>query len=187
MRLDAPRDRTTRPRSVARAMAYVARDGAVAARPFSLVAALWGALDVVDAFFRTLLVEGHADAYARRTTTARAPTPERVAATTARAGSRTCERSITPRRRRADEDDKGRHGGVVARRLLRPTTTTPRVPSAPTRAKNDAPSDRARARDAAVGMTSTTSPPRSMTAPSLGARGAHAVNENPTAARNNHS
>ena len=84
MRLDAPRDRTTRPRSVARAMAYVARDGAVAARPFSLVAALWGALDVVDAFFRTLLVEGHADAYARRTTTARAPTPERVAATTAR-------------------------------------------------------------------------------------------------------
>ena len=52
-------------------MAYVARDGAVAARPFSLVAALWGALDVVDAFFRTLLVEGHADAYARRTTTAR--------------------------------------------------------------------------------------------------------------------
>ena len=84
MRLDAPRDRTTRPRIVARAMAYVARDGAVAARPFSLVAALWGALDVVDAFFRTLLVEGHADAYARRTTTARAPTPERVAATTAR-------------------------------------------------------------------------------------------------------
>ena len=84
MRLDAPRDRTTRPRDVARAMAYVARDGAVAARPFSLVAALWGALDVVDAFFRTLLVEGHADAYARRTTTARAPTPERVAATTAR-------------------------------------------------------------------------------------------------------
>ena len=65
-------------------MAYVARDGAVAARPFSLVAALWGALDVVDAFFRTLLVEGHADAYARRTTTARATTPERVAATTAR-------------------------------------------------------------------------------------------------------
>jgi hypothetical protein len=84
MRLDAPRDRTTRPRDTARAMAYVARDGAVAARPFSLVAALWGALDVVDAFFRTLLVEGHADAYARRTTTARAPTPERVAATTAR-------------------------------------------------------------------------------------------------------
>ena len=38
--------------------------------------------------------------------------------------------------------------------------------------------------DAAVGMTSTTSPPRSMTAPSLGARGAHAVNEKPTAARN---
>ena len=84
MRLDAPRDRTTRPRDFARAMAYVARDGAVAARPFSLVAALWGALDVVDAFFRTLLVEGHADAYARRTTTARATTPERVAATTAR-------------------------------------------------------------------------------------------------------
>jgi hypothetical protein len=68
--------------------------------------------------------------------------------------------------------------------LLRPTTTTPRVPSAPTRARSDAPSDRARARDAAVGMTSTTSPPRSMTAPSLGARGAYAVNENPTAARN---
>jgi len=65
-------------------MAYVARDGAVAARPFSLVAALWGALDVVDAFFRTLLVEGHADAYARRATTARAPTPGRVAATPAR-------------------------------------------------------------------------------------------------------
>ena len=84
MRLDDARDRTTRPRIVARAMAYVARDGAVAARPFSLVAALWGALDVVDAFFRTLLVEGHADAYARRTTTARAPTPGRVAATTAR-------------------------------------------------------------------------------------------------------
>ena len=40
MRLDAPRDRTTRPRIAARAMAYVARDGAVAARPFSLVAAL---------------------------------------------------------------------------------------------------------------------------------------------------
>ena len=87
MRLDAPRDRTTRPRIAARAMAYVARDGAVAARPFSLVAALWGALDVVDAFFRTLLVEGHADAYARRTTTARATTPERVAATTARGAS----------------------------------------------------------------------------------------------------
>jgi hypothetical protein len=84
MRLDDARDRTTRPRDAARAMAYVARDGAVAARPFSLVAALWGALDVVDAFFRTLLVEGHADAYARRTTTARATTPERVAATTAR-------------------------------------------------------------------------------------------------------
>ena len=69
-------------------MAYVARDGAVAARPFSLVAALWGALDVVDAFFRTLLVEGHADAYARRTTTARAPTPEPLAATTPRGAQR---------------------------------------------------------------------------------------------------
>ena len=61
-------------------MAYVARDGAVAARPFSLVAALWGALDVVDAFFRTLLVEGHADAYARGRRASRV----RVGATTAR-------------------------------------------------------------------------------------------------------
>ena len=75
-------------------------------------------LDVVDAFFRTLLVDGHADAYARRTDR-RATRAGRVARRVARDGrarrrerardSRTCARSITPRRRRAGEDGRGRH------------------------------------------------------------------------------
>jgi len=61
-------------------MAYVTRDGATrATRPFALAACVWGAVDVVDAFFRTLLVDGYAETYAGRG-------PTRVAATRARDG-----------------------------------------------------------------------------------------------------
>jgi hypothetical protein len=62
-------------------MAYVTRDGATrATRPFALAALVWSAIDIVDAFLRTLLIEGYADAYAGRASasasargTARAP------------------------------------------------------------------------------------------------------------------
>ena len=72
--------------TTARAMAYVTRDGATrATRPFALAACVWGAVDVVDAFFRTLLVDGYAETYAGRGPT-RDATRGRVAATRARDG-----------------------------------------------------------------------------------------------------
>ena len=81
-------------------------------------------VDVVDAFFRTLLVDGHAEAYAGRGPTTRRDATGASRRRVARDGgarrrerardSRTCARSITPRRRRADEDDKGRHAASSA-------------------------------------------------------------------------
>ena len=122
-----------------------ARDATVRARR----ARSGARVDVVDAFFRTLLVDGYAERTRdadRRATRRAGASPRRARATAAAAArtcgdSRTCARSITPRRRRAGEDGKGRHA-ASSRDDLRPTTTTPRVPSAPTRARSDAPSDR---------------------------------------------
>ena len=72
--------------TTARAMAYVTRDGATrATRPFALAACVWGAVDVVDAFFRTLLVDGYAETYAGRGPT-RDATRRAGAATRARDG-----------------------------------------------------------------------------------------------------
>ena len=49
------------------APAYVARDGTARARkPWSLSGLAWGAIGVADAFVRTLVVEGYAEAYAGR-------------------------------------------------------------------------------------------------------------------------
>ena len=44
---------------------YVSRDGAMRARaPISPVGLVWGAVGIVDAFVRTLLIEGYAETYA---------------------------------------------------------------------------------------------------------------------------
>ena len=61
------------------ATAYVARDGSARSRkPWSLSGFAWGAIDVADAFVRTLVVEGYADAYAGRGVGSRARANERV-------------------------------------------------------------------------------------------------------------
>ena len=61
------RARARRAMAPSNATAYVARDGSARSRkPWSLSGLAWGAIGVVDAFVRTLVVEGYADAYAGR-------------------------------------------------------------------------------------------------------------------------
>ena len=147
-------------------MAYVTRDGATrATRPFALAACVWGAVDVVDAFFRTLLVDGYAETYAGRGPT-RDATP-RARRRDARARRRRRRRERAGIRERAHDRSRRADGGRV--RTVGDARAASRA-RGDARARSDAPSDETRAGDAAVGMTSTTSPPRSMTASPLGAR-----------------